>query len=118
MRPVTLLRPLLDRLEARQLLAAVEFVVDPLRSALELSQAVVDVAGPGNLSPQKPGSMRATYGGVIRADVTTSAIRFTGGSNVDAIEQAGPFLPVNGSADYAGSALSGGRSTPSNTSAR
>ncbi len=59
-------RPNLDVLEDRTLLSIIVFSVDPGSSSLSLNDTTV-LGGP--LTPQGPGSLVTTYGGMITADL-------------------------------------------------
>jgi subtilisin family serine protease len=72
---------------------------------IDTSQTFVDfggdVGGLFQLEPQAPGSAHATFAGTINANLSSGAISFPGGSVIDAIAQAGPYLPGNAPADAA-----------------
>jgi hypothetical protein len=76
---------------------SVSFTVDPAQSHLTISGSIV-----GNpIREQGPGSLTTTFSGVLKADLTDSAIQFRGGSSLDAAES-GTWQPAAGGA--AGSA--------------
>jgi hypothetical protein len=85
--------------------APVQFTVDESQSKITLSGTVLGIA----LQEQGPGSMTTSFYGTIAADVTSSAIQFTGGSALTArtngVWQPGP-KGASGSApaDYAAQA--------------
>ncbi|MFT3787083.1 MAG: SdrD B-like domain-containing protein [Tepidisphaeraceae bacterium] len=94
-------RSLVDSLEARRLLAAVDFVLNGDLSYLEASGSITTTMASGALLPQATGSARATYAGTIKTDLTTTAIKFVGGSTIDAKAKPGPYQPGGSGADYA-----------------
>lgn len=60
--------------------ALVEFTVDPSQSYVTLSGQI----GGFPIRPQGPGSLTASYGGILRALVASNSIGFPGGSRIDA----------------------------------
>lgn len=93
---------LIEPLEARALLAAVTFVIDSDASYLTV-KAVGDIDNFGDvkLKAQDDGTDTTHLRGSVRADVTSSGVRFNGGSNIDAIAHQGSFDPGNDDADLA-----------------
>lgn len=93
---------LLEPLEARALLAAVTFVIDPEASYLTV-KAVGDIDNFGDvkLKAQDDGTDTTRLQGNVVADVTSKGVRFNGGSTIDAIAHQGSFDPGNDDADLA-----------------
>jgi len=83
--------------------ANVSFVLDSSLSELSVSG---DVAGIVPIDPQAPGSLSTNITGNIETDLTGSSIEFIPGTLLDAVAQPGPFIPVNGPADFAGQVIS------------
>lgn len=83
---------------------AVEFIINPANSTLQATGHVKSTDGniTVNISPQVPGSLTGTLQGHIDALYSAGVIQFLDESDVDFIEQPGPFLPGDLPADLAG----------------
>ena len=91
-----------DLLEPRRLLAAVSFQIDSELSRLTVAaKGEVDNVGSVKLNAQQDGSDSANYEGTLVADITRRGVRFTGGSEINAIAKDGDFAPGGGDAVYA-----------------
>ena len=88
-----------ERLEGRLLFAMTVFTVDADRSAIVLSGEAKGI----DLERQGDRSLRASYDGVIVADVQDNSIRFLGGGELVA-ETRGSYDPGNAPANYAAEA--------------
>lgn len=91
--------PLLGFVVACQQAPAATFHVIPEESTATIA---ADINGGLFLTEQSPGSLTSNIMGTIEATITPGFISFGGGSNLDVIEQPGPFLPGNVPADLAG----------------
>src|SRR5215210_3885728 len=80
---------LLECLPARG--EVLEFTLDPARSRVGVSSGLAPDGA--SAEPQSPGSNTASYGGTIRVDLESDAIRILGGSFADAVPQAVPQQP-------------------------
>lgn len=92
---------LAEPLESRRLLAAAYFAVDSDLSSLKIS-GVADVkkAGDVKVKAQQDGSDVAHFGGTLVADISSSGVKFAGGSTIDAIANSASFAPGNTAADF------------------
>lgn len=87
---------------SRPMIGALHFELDPTLSYITLSGTV----GPPPrfarpLTEQSPGSLTAHFGGHVLLDRQESTIEFITGSEIEAIDQPGPFAPGDVSADFA-----------------
>ncbi len=94
-----LILPLLGLVLAGKKASAVTFHVVPEESTVTLA---ADINGGLFVTEQSPGSLSSNIMGTLEATITPGFISFGGGSNLDVIEQPGPFLPGNVPADLAG----------------
>lgn len=90
---------LLESLESRTLFAVTAFQIDPTLSKISLSGDAYGI----DLDSQDSGSLTAHYEGTIKADLTSTTIKFVGGSDIIA-QSHGDYSPHGGPANYAGEA--------------
>jgi hypothetical protein len=91
----------------------VTFVVDPAESSLSLTADwTLPLVGTVTVQEQAPGSLTTSYGGTIKADVTSTSIEFTGGSSIVA-SNSGIWQPGLGGGVGSAPANYGGQGTVS-----
>lgn len=85
-------------------LGTTTFVIDATASTVTLSGGIYLPDSPDRLEivEQLPGSLETFMGGQIVLAFDGSNVQILAGSFVDAVEQAGPFLPNNTPADFGG----------------
>jgi uncharacterized protein (DUF2141 family) len=89
----------IEPLEARQLLSAVVFTVNPALSSITVGGTIQTAAGAVSLMPQAAGGLTTSYSGTIDADVEASSIQFTVGSSVAALNN-GTWNPGAAAGNY------------------
>jgi hypothetical protein len=95
----------IESLEGRSLLTAVTLAIDSTLSSMTVDLSFSSALfGSASFVPQSSGSNVAKFQGTVKADVTTSSLKLTGGSAIDLIAKSGTFQPGGTNADLAGKA--------------